>query len=220
MGRSSIGSRDSFQLTISSVNCSSDSGTPSSGRRILPMRSGSSATSSKGSPGPTRRQKRCTGQEFRATKRRMTPARSRPRRRHSRTGTKIRSGRRRRVSGGSGWRVARGGRVRIGIISDTHGLIRPEALAALRGVDAILHAGDIGGEHVLEALRAIAPVTFVRGNSDGADGYDIVRVSIGGIRFLLTHILPRGPRSAVRASLAALPADIVIFGHSHLPHNE
>lgn len=112
--------------------------------------------------------------------------------------------------------------MKIGVISDTHGLIRPEALHALRSVDAILHAGDVGGAHVLEALRAVAPVTFVRGNNDDSDGHEIVRVTIGGLRILLTHILPRprGARSAVRNSLARERADLVVFGHSHLPHNE
>lgn len=105
---------------------------------------------------------------------------------------------------GSGWRV--------GVISDTHGLIRPEALAALRGVDIILHAGDIGGEHVLEALREIAPVTSVRGNNDDDDGYEIARVAIGGRRILLTHIF--------RDELLREDADIIVFGHSHQPRNE
>src|SRR4051794_8067591 len=54
----------------------------------------------------------------------------------------------------------------IGLISDTHGLLRPEALAALRGADLIIHAGDVGAPAVLEALRAIAPVSAVRGNVD------------------------------------------------------
>lgn len=98
------------------------------------------------------------------------------------------------------------------MIADTHGLIRPEALAALRGVDAILHAGDIGGEHVIEALRAIAPVTFVRGNNDDSDGYEIKRLTIGGRRILLTHIF--------RPELLKEKVDIVVFGHSHKPHNE
>jgi uncharacterized protein len=106
--------------------------------------------------------------------------------------------------------------VKIGVISDTHGLIRPEALQALAGVDAILHAGDIGGQHVIDALRAIAPVTFVLGNNDDSDGYEVVRVSIGGVRILLTHIL----RPEINAMLARKPADIVVFGHSHIPRNE
>jgi len=100
----------------------------------------------------------------------------------------------------------------VGVISDTHGLIRPEALQALAGVDAILHAGDIGGDHVLDALRAIAPVTFVRGNNDDDNGYEIARLSIAGRRFLLTHIF--------RPELLREPVDVIVFGHSHRPHNE
>jgi len=62
-------------------------------------------------------------------------------------------------------------------------------------------------------------VTFVRGNNDDSDGYEVVRITIGGIRILLTHILPR-PRELRAAVRQALPADVVVFGHSHLPHNE
>jgi putative phosphoesterase len=111
---------------------------------------------------------------------------------------------------------------RIGVISDTHGLLRPEAVAALQGVDAILHAGDIGGMEIIRALERLAPVTFVLGNNDDADGYGIARTTIAGVRVLLTHILPRPHALArgVAASLRAEPADIVVFGHSHLPHNE
>lgn len=57
---------------------------------------------------------------------------------------------------------------RAGVISDTHGLLRPEALAALAGVDHILHAGDVGDAQILDALRKIAPVTAIRGNIDGS----------------------------------------------------
>jgi putative phosphoesterase len=111
----------------------------------------------------------------------------------------------------------------IGVISDTHGLVRPEALEALRGADHIIHAGDIGGQHVVDALRKIAPLTFVNGNNDpGSEGLDIVRVRFGDLRILVTHILPRPrkPHRHVLESLAREPADIVVFGHSHLPHNE
>jgi uncharacterized protein len=111
---------------------------------------------------------------------------------------------------------------RIGIIADTHGLLRPEAIEALRGADAIVHAGDVGGEHVLAGLRALAPLTYVEGNNDDGEGTDMVRVTIGGLRILLTHILPRPhkPDRRVVDSLRSNPADIVIFGHSHLPHDE
>jgi uncharacterized protein len=112
--------------------------------------------------------------------------------------------------------------MRIGIIADTHGLLRPEAVEALRGVEAIVHAGDVGGAYVLEGLRALAPLTYVEGNNDDGQGTRIVRVTIGGLRILLTHILPRPhkPDSGVIDALRAKPADIVIFGHSHLPHDE
>ena len=110
----------------------------------------------------------------------------------------------------------------VGIISDTHGLLREEAVAALRGADHIVHAGDIGGMEIIDALEEIAPVTYVEGNNDSRDGTDVVRVAVGGLRLLVTHILPR-PHALDRRVADALrrePADVVVFGHSHLPHNE
>jgi len=75
---------------------------------------------------------------------------------------------------------------------------------------------------IIRELEAIAPVTYVLGNNDDDDGYDIVRATIAGVRVLLTHILPRPHALArgVRDSLRDKPADVVVFGHSHLPHNE
>ncbi len=113
----------------------------------------------------------------------------------------------------------------VGVISDTHGLLRPEALAALRGSDHLLHAGDIGGEEVLADLRALAPVTAVAGNVDGfrcGDARETARVELDGVRFFLTHILdrPRRPRPEVQVELLRERADVVVFGHSHLPHDE
>src|SRR5437764_12650721 len=115
--------------------------------------------------------------------------------------------------------------MRIGIISDTHGLLRPEALRALLGVDHILHCGDIGGEEVLAALREVAPLTACAGNVDGfrcGDAGETARARLGGLRFFLVHILdrPRRPRPEVLAELSREPADVVLFGHSHLPHDE
>jgi uncharacterized protein len=110
----------------------------------------------------------------------------------------------------------------VGVISDTHGLLRPEAVAALRGADHIVHAGDIGGMEIIRALERIAPVTFVEGNNDSRDGTDIARATVGGLRLLVTHILPRphAPDRRVLDALRRKPADVVVFGHSHLPHNE
>jgi uncharacterized protein len=115
--------------------------------------------------------------------------------------------------------------MRIGVISDTHGLVRPEVLEAFRGVEHILHAGDIGGEDVLLALEAIAPVTACAGNVDGfrcGEAAETARIELGGVKFFLTHILdrPRRQRREVVAWLAKEPADVVLFGHSHLPHDE
>jgi uncharacterized protein len=108
--------------------------------------------------------------------------------------------------------------MRIGIIADTHGLLHPRVPDVFAGVDHIIHAGDVGGAHVLEALRSIAPVTCVAGNNDDASGYEIAR--FGSI--LVTHILPRPskPGKHVVAALAEEKADVVVFGHSHLPHDE
>ena len=115
--------------------------------------------------------------------------------------------------------------MRIGVISDTHGLVRPEVFEAFKGVDHILHSGDIGGEDVLIELSAIAPVTACAGNVDGfrcGPAGESARATLDGLRFLLVHILdrPQRPRPEVLAVLRAEPADVVIFGHSHLPHDE
>ena len=112
---------------------------------------------------------------------------------------------------------------RIGVISDTHGVVHPAVPEVFKNVDHIIHAGDICGEHVLEALRRLAPVTSVEGNNDGlSTGEDILRFSLSGLRILLTHILPRPAKRDGRVveSLKSEPADVVFFGHSHLPHNE
>jgi putative phosphoesterase len=112
--------------------------------------------------------------------------------------------------------------LRIGLISDTHGVVHPRVPEVFANVDAIVHAGDVGGEHVLRALRALAPVTYVDGNNDDNTGEDIERFTLGGLRILLTHILPRPHRPDRRVvdSLRRDPADLVLFGHSHLPHDE
>ncbi len=106
--------------------------------------------------------------------------------------------------------------MRIGVISDTHGLLRPEAAARLAGVAHILHAGDIGRPGLVEALSGIAPVTAIRGNVDTgawADAYPETRtVVLGGRRLYLLH-----DRNALRTDPAAEGVDVVISGHSHRP---
>lgn len=108
---------------------------------------------------------------------------------------------------------------RIGVISDTHGLLRTEAVAALRDCDFIIHAGDIGDASILTALAAIAPVTAVRGNNDkgawanAVPESDVLRV--GSVDIYVLHDL---------AELDLDPADagfqVVVSGHSHVPRIE
>lgn len=115
--------------------------------------------------------------------------------------------------------------VRVGIISDTHGRLPATVFELFAGVDHILHAGDIGDPDILAELRTIAPLTAVAGNIDGfvcGDAVEEARVTIGGLRFYITHILdrPSPMRPEVADTLRRDPADVVIFGHSHLPHDE
>lgn len=104
----------------------------------------------------------------------------------------------------------------LGVISDTHGLLRPEALKALAGVERIVHAGDIGSREVLEALARVAPVTAVRGNNDrGGWAMDIPPtevVEVGGVSLYLLHDLHALDLEPRAAGFAA-----VISGHSHQP---
>lgn len=104
----------------------------------------------------------------------------------------------------------------IGVISDTHGLLRPEAAARLAGVSHIVHAGDIGRPEIVERLARIAPVTAIRGNVDSggwAQAYPETRtVSLGGRRLYLLH-----DRNDLRIDPIAEGIDAVISGHSHRP---
>jgi uncharacterized protein len=105
---------------------------------------------------------------------------------------------------------------RIGVISDTHGLMRPEALAALTGVSYIVHAGDVGSAEVLTALRAIAPVTVVRGNNDRAPWAKGLPLSdtleVAGRTLYVLHEIADLDIDPVAAGFAA-----VVTGHSHKP---
>jgi uncharacterized protein len=129
-------------------------------------------------------------------------------------------------------------RLTVGVVSDTHGLVRPEAIEALRGSDVILHAGDIGGSHVLAELGELAPVIAVRGNVDGGWARLLPArrlLDLGGVPVLILHDralvgpepfqagagaagAPRGKRAAdPDRSARHTPERIVVFGHSHQP---
>ena len=107
----------------------------------------------------------------------------------------------------------------IGVISDTHGLLRPEAVKALKGVELIIHAGDVGDPKVLANLARLAPVHAVRGNTDRGDwAADLPHtrvVEVGGVHLYVLHELFTLDLDPAAAGLAA-----VIFGHSHRPHLE
>lgn len=107
----------------------------------------------------------------------------------------------------------------VGVISDTHGLLRPQAVESLRGSDLIVHAGDVGTLEVLQALRALAPTTAVRGNVDTAiwatalPATDVV--AAGGLEIYVLHDLASLDLDPRAAGFAA-----VIFGHTHRPGAE
>jgi putative phosphoesterase len=104
----------------------------------------------------------------------------------------------------------------VGVVSDTHGLLRPEAVARLRGVTHIVHAGDIGSPEVLAALADVAPVTAVRGNNDqGAWARAIpetAKLAVGGVTLYVLHDVHQ-----LDIDPAALRMTAVIAGHSHKP---
>jgi len=107
----------------------------------------------------------------------------------------------------------------IGVISDTHGLLRSQAVAALKGVNHILHAGDVGGPEILDALARIAPVTAIRGNVDlepwanALSEFEVVR--LGGIVIYMLHDLAKLDLKPEAAGMR-----VVVYGHSHQPKIE
>ncbi|HEV2431507.1 MAG TPA: metallophosphoesterase family protein [Burkholderiales bacterium] len=108
---------------------------------------------------------------------------------------------------------------RVGLISDTHGLLRPEALAFLRGSDFIVHAGDIGDAAVLEELRRLAPLTAVRGNNDNGPWAKSIAetevLEVGGVLIYVLHDLAELDLDPVAAGFR-----VVVSGHSHHPSVE
>ncbi|MCQ4315684.1 metallophosphoesterase [Stutzerimonas zhaodongensis] len=109
--------------------------------------------------------------------------------------------------------------MRIGIISDTHGLLRPEALAALQGCERLIHAGDIGKPQVLEALEELATLDAIRGNVDSGDWAvaipETLDLRIGGLRVYIIHDV-----KTMEIDPVAEGIDVVISGHSHQPKIE
>ena len=109
--------------------------------------------------------------------------------------------------------------MRIGVISDTHGLLRPEAIAALRDSDRILHAGDVGNPEILERLRELAPVTASRGNVDRGPWADTLPttevIEVDGVSLYMIHDLAQLDLKPETAGFR-----IVIYGHSHQPKIE
>ncbi|MCR8717548.1 metallophosphatase family protein [Pseudomonas syringae] len=106
--------------------------------------------------------------------------------------------------------------MKVGVISDTHGLLRPEAIAALEGCEAIIHAGDIGSQEIVEQLAAIAPLHIVRGNNDVDAEWakpiaDHLRFDIQGWQVLLVHDIADVP------ALLDDSVKLVVTGHSHKP---
>lgn len=106
--------------------------------------------------------------------------------------------------------------MRIGVISDTHGLLRPEALTALEGSEHILHAGDVGDPAILERLRQVAPVTAIRGNVDRSGLCSLLPeteyVTLGGRSFYMLH-----DRQTLDLEPSAAGIAVVVSGHSHRP---
>lgn len=111
--------------------------------------------------------------------------------------------------------------MKIGIISDTHGLLRSEVFRVFAGVDHLLHAGDIGPADLLAELEAIAPLTAVWGNTDGWDVRarvpEVAHVELGGVPVVVVHGMQLGSPTPEKAAAAYPEAGLVVFGHSHRP---
>ena len=105
----------------------------------------------------------------------------------------------------------------IGLISDTHGLLRPDVHTALAGVELILHAGDVGGDDILDELQLIAPVHAVYGNTDPPGDprlNESIEMTFGGVRVHVSHGHEVGSPTPAKL-LARYDADVIVYGHTH-----
>lgn len=105
----------------------------------------------------------------------------------------------------------------IGLISDTHGMVRPDVHTALAGVELILHAGDVGDDDILDELELIAPVRAVYGNTDApgrARLSNAIDIEIGGVRVHVSHGHEVGSPTPAKL-LARYDADVIVYGHTH-----
>jgi putative phosphoesterase len=111
--------------------------------------------------------------------------------------------------------------MRLGVIADTHGLLRPEVFRAFAEVDHILHAGDVGPMELLTELEALAPVTAVYGNTDGSDVRSrfpqVAHLELDGFDIVVTHGDQFGSPTPEKLNTAFPNAQIIIFGHTHRP---
>jgi len=111
--------------------------------------------------------------------------------------------------------------VRLGVISDTHGLLRPDVFDVFRQVDHILHGGDVGKLEILVELEAVAPVTAVYGNVDGHDIRSrlpqVVEIELDGFRIVVTHGDQLGSPTPAKLHAAFPAAEIIVYGHTHKP---
>jgi uncharacterized protein len=108
--------------------------------------------------------------------------------------------------------------MKLGIVSDTHGLVRPALMGAFDGVDEILHAGDVGDEEVLAILETLAPVRAVRGNVDGPDLPESLEFELAGFHFAIAHGHLFETKNRHRNLARAFPrANFILYGHTHIP---
>lgn len=111
--------------------------------------------------------------------------------------------------------------MRLGVISDTHGLLRPEVFDVFKEIDHVLHCGDVGKWDVVVALQALAPVTAVFGNVDGHDIRarlpEVAEVELDGFRIVVTHGDQLGSPTPAKLHEVFPSAEIIVYGHTHKP---